>query len=238
MIRRSRAGLKRLFAPCMTMLIVLLWPLQVHTAESVCYGTPGKGRLEGAVRIPEAGANFVPYSSLGVGLGRTYVHAKVERVTADAYSTLAKRKPGKIFMYGESGWASGGRIKPHRTHQNGLSVDFMVPVVDATGKSVPLPAGPGNKFGYGIEFDDSGRYDGLSMDFDAIAAHLYELHVAAKRNGISISRVIFEHAYIPKLHATEHGAFIKQHITFMKGQAWVRHDEHYHVDFSTPCKPL
>ena len=24
---------------------------------------------------------------------------------------------------------------------------------------------------------------------------------------------------------------------FMKGKPWVRHDEHYHVDFAAPCKP-
>lgn len=23
----------------------------------------------------------------------------------------------------------------------------------------------------------------------------------------------------------------------MKGRPWVRHDEHYHVDFALPCKP-
>jgi len=27
-------------------------------------------------------------------------------------------------------------------------------------------------------------------------------------------------------------------LNFMKGEAWVRHDEHYHVDFAVPCKPL
>ena len=24
---------------------------------------------------------------------------------------------------------------------------------------------------------------------------------------------------------------------FMQGAAWVRHDEHYHVDFAVPSKP-
>jgi penicillin-insensitive murein DD-endopeptidase len=29
---------------------------------------------------------------------------------------------------------------------------------------------------------------------------------------------------------------LKANIKFMQGKAWIRHDEHYHVDFSFPCK--
>jgi penicillin-insensitive murein endopeptidase len=219
-------------------LFFLAFPIWANAAESVCYGTPSKGRIEGAVKIPESGSNFVPYSSLGVGLGRTYVHSKVERVITVAYAVLAQSQPGKIFMYGESGWASGGRIKPHRTHQNGLAVDFMVPVLNAQGKSVLLPAGPSNKFGYSIEFNAAAHYNDLSIDFEAIAEHLYAIHTAAQQNGVGVSRVIFDPAYIQKLYATQRGVFIKQHIKFMQGKAWVRHDEHYHIDFSVPCEPL
>jgi penicillin-insensitive murein endopeptidase len=31
---------------------------------------------------------------------------------------------------------------------------------------------------------------------------------------------------------------LKQNLRFMKNKPWVRHDEHYHVDFAVPCKPL
>lgn len=190
------------------------------------------------MRIPESGANFQPYSSLGVTLGRTYVHSKVARVIGDAYATLRETAPEKIFVYGESGWREGGRIKPHRTHQNGLAVDFMVPVLDSEGRSVPLPCNAFNKFGYDIEFDNNGQYEQLTIDFEAVAEHLHALHSAANENGVGVARVIIEPKYIAKLHKTKHGAFIKQHIKFMDGQAWIRHDEHYHVDFSITCKPL
>jgi penicillin-insensitive murein DD-endopeptidase len=105
--------------------------------------------------------------------------------------------PDKVYVYGESGWREGGRIKPHRTHQNGTAVDFMVPVLDRSGKSIPLPTGIMNKFGYAIEFDAQARYGELRIDFDAVAEHLYALHQAAQGNGIGIARVIFEKAYIP-----------------------------------------
>jgi penicillin-insensitive murein DD-endopeptidase len=142
------------------------------------------------------------------------------------------------YVYGESGWSSGGRIKPHRTHQNGLAVDFMVPVRDAKGKSVVLPSGVTNKFGYSVEFDSSARFEELTIDFEAVSEHLYALQSAAKAKGIGVERVIFDPAFLPKLYRTKRGEFIKSNINFMKSQAWVRHDEHYHVDFSVPCKPV
>jgi penicillin-insensitive murein endopeptidase len=207
-------------------------------ADSTCFGTAAQGRLEGGVPIPESGPNFRPYSTLGVTMGRTYVHAKVAAVMQRAYGALAAAAPGKVFVYGESGWAKGGRIKPHRTHQNGTAVDLMVPVLDAQGHSVPLPTSAANKFGYGFEFDAQGRVENLRIDFDAVAEHLYALDAAAKAEGITVERVIFEKAYIPKLYATKRGAWIRQNVRFMQAEPWIRHDEHYHVDFGIACKPL
>ncbi len=223
-----------------TLLLALLAlsPAAVAAAESICYGTPSNGRLEHGVQLPESGTNFEPYSSVGVSLGRTYVHSKVAEVISAAYSSLARSAPGVQFVYGESGWEHGGRIRPHRTHQNGLAVDFMVPVRDAKGRSVALPSAMTNQFGYGIEFDSRARFDGLTIDFEAIAEHLYALHQAARTAGIGVKRVIFDPAFVPRLYKTRRGDFIKTNIPFMKGQAWVRHDEHYHVDFSVSCRPM
>jgi penicillin-insensitive murein DD-endopeptidase len=170
-------------------------------------------------------------------LGRTYVHSKVAAVIEAAYKSLVASAPGKQFLYGESGWRNGGRIKPHKTHQNGLAVDFMVPVLNSDQKSVPLPTGITNKFGYDIEFDSQARYEDLTIDFEAIAERLYALHQASSAAGIDISRVIFDRDYLPQLYATRRGRFVKDSITFMTGKPWIRHDEHYHVDFSVPCKP-
>ena len=102
---------------------------------------------------------------------------------------------------------------------------------------MPLPTGPLNRFGYAIEFDASARHEDLTIDFEAIAAHLIALHEASERNGIGISRVIFDRDFLPKLYATPRGSFVKQSIPFMKGEPWIRHDEHYHVDFAVPCRP-
>jgi penicillin-insensitive murein endopeptidase len=166
------------------------------------------------------------------------VHSKVREVVLAAYAALQTTAPSKVFVYGETGWKSGGRFRPHRTHQNGLSVDFFVPVTDANGKSVPLPTGVGNKWGYSIEFGANAKYGEYSIDFEALAEHLYQLHSAAKANDVGISLVILDPPFLPKLFAAARGRYLEQNLPFMRGKSWWRHDEHYHVDFSVPCKPI
>jgi len=206
--------------------------------ESVCRGTTARGALEGGCELPGSGANFTAYSLLGRLLGRTYVHCTVAEVVAEAYAAMAKRHPDVRFVYGETGLAEGGPFKPHRTHQNGLSVDLFVPVRDRDGESVPLPTHVLNKWGYDVEFDANGRHDDLQIDFEAMAAHLLELLRAARAHGIAIGRVIFDPQLQPFLHRTAAWPEIAGQIRFSTRPAWVRHDEHYHVDFDIPCQPL
>lgn len=210
----------------------------VQARESICYGNASKGRLEGGVALPLKGNNFYSYSDFASLLDRNYVHSRVAEVVLDAYRAVADVQPRLVFVYGESGQAQGGPFPPHRTHQNGLSVDFMVPVRDASGESVPLPTQPWNKYGYGIEFDRKGRFGEYRIDFEAMALHLEALHRAARRRGIGIERVIFDPAYLPSLFATSRGDYLQANIPFMMRPAWVRHDEHYHVDFSLACRPF
>lgn len=219
-------------------LTFLSWGSSTLAAESICYGTVGNGRLQNAVPLPSSGDNFSPYSSAAHLLGRTYVHSKVAEVVVASYAALAKNAPGKVFVYGESGWASGGRFRPHHTHQNGLSVDFMVPVVDRTGRSVPLPTGIGNKWGYAIEFDADARFGQYRIDFEALAEHLHQLHTTARAHSIGIALVIFDPPYLGRLFATARGRYLEQNLKFLRGKSWWRHDEHYHVDFDVPCEPM
>jgi penicillin-insensitive murein DD-endopeptidase len=224
------------FAPIVLLLVASC--SGVFAQESQCFGTVGKGRIERSVALPESGKNFVSYSSVGVVVGRTHVHSKVAEVVLAAYAALATEHPTVTYMYGETGWPSGGRIRPHRTHQNGLSVDFFVPVRNDKGKSVHLPTNVTNKFGYGIDFNAAGTFEGYSIDFPAIGEHIYQLTKAAEARGVGIALVIFDPTYIPKLLATPRGNYLRTRLNFMKGTPWVRHDEHYHIDFAVACKPL
>ena len=205
---------------------------------SQCYGSVSKGRLEGGVQLPASGGNFVAYSALGTAAGRTYVHAQVADVIAASYAALRLQSADTRYVYGETGLQLGGRFAPHRTHQNGLSVDFFVPVRNAAGQSVALPTNPTNRLGYDIEFNAQGQFGEYTIDFAALAEHLAQLHLAAKVRGVGVALVIIEPAFLPKLYATPRGAYLQKNLTFMKGKPWVRHDEHYHVDFLVACKKL
>jgi penicillin-insensitive murein endopeptidase len=203
---------------------------------SVCHGTTSNGSLENGWKLPRKGPNFLSYSSLGGLLGRTYVHSTVHAIVLDAYKALLELSPEVIFIYGETGYKDGGELKPHKTHRNGLSVDFMVPIRNTERRSVPLPSSAGNRWGYDIEFDDSGAFGGFVVDFEAISQHLYQLDLAAKRHSVAVWRVIFAPELQVHLQSTTQWPYLSKHVEFSKKRSWVRHDEHYHVDFAVPCQ--
>jgi penicillin-insensitive murein endopeptidase len=108
----------------------------------------------------------------------------------------------------------------------------MVPLRDAaSGAPVRFPASVFNGFGYGLDFDQRGRRDDLQIDFEIVARHLAALDEAARRHGLVVAKVILAPEYLPLLWATPTGATLKGRLPFMQTPAWVRHDEHYHVDF-------
>jgi len=214
---------------------LLLLPVYAYAESSTCYGTTSNGRLEAGLQLPGSGSNYESYSTLVVLLGRTYVHSTVMNIILNAYKNLETEQPGKQFKYAETGFRQGGKFKPHKTHQNGLSVDFMVPVLNADGKSVHLPTHLFNRFGYNIEFDKKGNYNNLKIDFDALAAHIVQLHKEAKKQGHDLWRVIFDPELQPLLFKTKYADYLKNNVTFSSKHSWVRHDEHYHVDFLIPC---
>jgi penicillin-insensitive murein DD-endopeptidase len=225
-------------APPVVFSLLLLTLCVPALSQSVCYGTASHGNLEGAVQLPRDGVNFGAYSDAGIALGRTYLHSKVAEIVVMAYSDVAKAAPDIKYVYGETGWKEGGSFRPHRTHQNGLSIDFFVPVRDGAGRPATLPRSVTNKFGYDIEFDARGKFRDYTIDFDAMAEHLYALDLAAKKQQAPIKQVIFDPPYLPRLFSTKRGAYLKANVKFMPVRAWVRHDEHYHVDFEIACKPL
>lgn len=224
--------------PRYAVLILAMISAPAWPAESTCYGTTKNGYLENGVQLPGEGKNFVSYGSLPEFAGRTYVHSKVRDVVVDAYKMLEAEHPDKVFKYAETGFKEGGWFKPHKTHRNGLSVDFIVPVMDEEGRSVHLPTHALNKYGYAIEFDARGRYDHYRIDYEALAAHLVALHKTAAQHGIGIWRVIFDPKLVSNLYKTRYGSYIKKHIEIPDKESWVRHDEHYHVDFDVECKPM
>ena len=205
--------------------------------ESKCYGTTNNGRLEDSVKLPEEGHNYRAYSKLASIFRRTYVHSKVKAIILGAYEDLETSTPDIVYVFGETGWPSGGRFKPHKTHQNGLSVDFMVPLIDEAGKPVQIKTNALNKYGYNIEFDAEGKDGKTRIDYESMASHIYSLHLAALSYEANISRIYFHPELQKYLFDTKHGKYLKENIKFSTKPSWVRHDDHYHVDFDVKCKP-
>ncbi len=103
-------------------------------------------------------------------------------------------------------------------------------------QSVYFPSDLSNKCGYGVEFGSNGKYGDYRIDYEAIALHLVQLHKESLKQGINIRRVIFAPEFHTRLYQTSQGKYLQENLIFMKNKAWVRHDEHYHVDFKVKCK--
>ena len=190
-----------------TLFIIVALPGLCNAIESICYGSTSNGSLENGVKLPASGNNFKSYSRAAIIAGRTYVHSEVKQIVVSAYRTLEESHPDKVFKYAETGRKNGGLFKPHKTHQNGLSVDFMTPMKNKAGESVRLPTHALNRLGYDIELDVNNEYKGLSIDYVALAAHIAELHKQAKAHGHDLWRVILAPELQPPLFKTQYGTY-------------------------------
>lgn len=207
-------------------------------AESTCYGTTSNGRIEDAVQLPLSGKNYRAYGDLPVSMGRTWVHSQVHDILLAAYKELENRFPNTTFIYGEIGLENGGPFNPHKTHQNGLSVDLMVPIIDMRDGPTEMSTHIFNRYGYDNDYDSNGRDGDEHIDFDALGALILALQNAAEAQEVTLWRVIFAPDLQDELYATRFGEEIRRRITIPTKRSWVRHDDHIHVDFEIPCKPL
>lgn len=204
-------------------------------SPSRCRGHNALGSLEGGRRLAYSGENFRAYSLFGFATGRTFMHSSVRDAVRDSYAELARSHGDLRFIYAEGSWPWGRALWPHYTHRNGTAVDFHVPVRTTDGQVDWMPTSVLSLFGYAVDFDRTGSSGSQTIDFEAMALHLLALDRAARARGIPISRVIFDVELQPRLFATRAGAQLRGRLAFNARQAWVRHDEHYHVEFRVAC---
>jgi penicillin-insensitive murein endopeptidase len=95
-----------------------------------------------------------------------------------------------------------------------------------------MPTTAWNKFGYSLEFDVTGNGDGLTIDFESVAELIVELDRRGRQNGLTVDLVIVAPEYVDRILGAKHASGIEELSSrFMRRPAWVRHDEHLHVDF-------
>lgn len=202
----------------------------LSNGPSVCHGTTRDGWLDNGVPVTGGGVAR-PYCWVCTRALRTYGFDRAVEAVDLAYGNMGTAHPQTAWVYGESGFPWGGRFRPHRTHRNGLSFDLMVPLADGAS----LPANPTNRFGYDEHFDADGRGRAGRIDFAAMADHLAALDQSTRGKGGRIARVIFAPDLQDDLFSAPGSGEIR-HLTFSTRPSWVRHDNHYHVDFDFPCQ--
>jgi penicillin-insensitive murein endopeptidase len=229
---------KLFFLTLTALLLCLAVPELLHRNEgkSRTTGTVGKGKLENAWLVPYFGKNYRYFSPLSYYvLNRGYVHHRVHHTILAAYKTCETSCPDTRFRLMECAHPGGGKMWPHRTHQAGLSADFMVPKL-RKGRPLRILDHLG-VWHYALAFDDKGQLSSRTIiDFETIARHILALDEAARANGLRIKKVIMKIDLKDDFFATPSGNKVKgRGIYFARSLPKLvddLHDDHYHVDFA------
>lgn len=224
---------------CLVAAIVVAAPhlLYRNRGESTSRGTVGNGSMANSHLLRYRAGNASYFSPVSYFLmGNCYVHSRLYRTLEDTYAECKNTCQGYQFRVMECSGKMGGKLTLHKTHQNGLSVDFMVPKVKYGRQSQMF-----DRIGlwhYLLEFDEEGRLEldqNIRIDFETLGKHILALDDASKANGLFIKKVILKINLKDDLFQTVPGREIRRRgISFAKSlpPAVDRlHDDHYHVDF-------
>ncbi len=207
------------------------------TGTSASIGTVSKGSLKNGRRFPYKGENFRYFSPMSFTFfNRAWVHSDVLDITLEAYQECQKTCPDRRFLLMECSRKKGGKMKPHRTHQNGTSIDFGSPLMK-NGKPIKRDHKLGI-FHYTMRFNENGvlkSNKNVQIDFETMGKHILSLEKAARKRGMYVKKVILKINLKDDLFKTTSGKIIKQNgIYFAQKLPKLIdnvHDDHYHVDF-------
>lgn len=203
---------------------------------STTQGSVSNGKLKNGKLLPYYGENYTYFDKESYLSSRGFTSELVKNIVTDAYSELKHLHPERKFYLMEMSNKEGGEIAPHRTHQNGLSVDFMMPKLRNGKPDYSLDTL--GRMHYLLEFNDNGEYEedtNIKIDFDLIAEHILLLDQLARKRGSKIEKVIIKVEYKDELFITPNGKKLKESgIYVVQGLSSLinrLHDDHYHVDF-------
>lgn len=207
-----------------------------NNGKSVSKGSVSSGSLIHGKLFPYRGDNFIYFDRESYLEGRAFLHEAVRDIILEVYDTLKYQTPTRFYNIMECSNEHGGDLFPHRTHQNGLSVDFMMPLLKNGKPYYGLDTIGINH--YYLNFNDSGAYandPSIKIDFNLIAKHILLLDKTARKYNMAISKVIIKIELKDELFSTPYGKLLeKSGIYVVKGLSPLinsLHDEHYHIDF-------
>lgn len=211
---------------------------QKHASDSlssISHGKVSEGSLEHGKLVPYFGKNYSYFDTTSYFSGRGFLHEEVLSIMLNTYKTL-ENKTNRFFRVMECANKKGGKLYPHRTHQNGTSIDFMMPLNKNQKPYYGLDSTGVNH--YWLTFGDNGKYSedkSVEIDFEMIAQHILLLDKEARELGWKIKKVIIKIELKDELYATPSGKKLKaKGIYVVQGLSKMinaLHDEHYHVDF-------
>lgn len=214
----------------------LFYQKNLSTKESESKGSVSDGSLINGHIFPPIGDNFKYFDDDSYLEARAFTNEKVLNSILLSYHYLDSLYPGRKFYTMELSNKDGGKMFPHRTHQNGMSCDFMMPKIKDEKPYYGLDTI--GKEHYFLSFSDLGEYSSdpsISVDFDLIAHHVLLLDNTAKKYGLRIKKVIIKTEYKPHLFDTYYGKKLKESGIYVVQKLTpiinALHDDHYHVDF-------
>ena len=205
------------------------------TLKSISHGKVSDGSIEHSKLVPYFGKNYSYFDTTSYFSGRAFLHEDVLKIALNAYKKL-ENYSDRHYRIMECSNKKGGKLFPHRTHQNGTSIDFMMPLLKEGKPFYELDSiGVSH---YWLTFDEQGKYsedNSVEIDFETIAKHILTLNEEANKIGWKIKKVIIKIELKDELYATPSGKKIKQEgIYVVQGLSKIinaLHDEHYHIDF-------
>lgn len=204
--------------------------------ESASLGSVSNGSLKNGKLVPFYGSNYSYFDETSYLSGRAFLNSKVLTTVINGYNELSIQKPERLFKIMECSHEHGGKLWPHRTHQNGLSVDFMMPKLKNNKPYYGLDSIGTNH--YWLTFNDKGQYEkdtSITIDFELIAQHILILQKEAKKNNLKISKVIIKVEMKNELFRGPFGQQLKESgiyiVKSLTPTINALHDEHYHIDF-------
>lgn len=203
---------------------------------SIIHGTEGAGSLEHGKLFPFSGSNFRYFDTISYLEGHAFMSDKMLNTLLASYKELEQSVHGRQFSCMESGLRNGGPIPGHRTHQCGLSVDLMAPLVKDSLPYYGLDAMGG--WHYGLQFDDRGRLmqdSTITIDFNLIALQILSLDKQARKNGMHVKKVILKLELKDDFYKTPAGKKVRSKGIYLAMNLPPavnnQHDDHFHVDF-------
>jgi penicillin-insensitive murein endopeptidase len=208
---------------------------------STSIGLPAEGRLKGAVAFPK--------QAPGVRLNPRRLNPESYYATVETVQAILKAAavvqgelsspPGCELTVNDLGFAEGGPISHHGSHQAGRDLDVLFYLLDLEGNPRPAKGVPLNTKGRGTDYDDlADPSDDVPVKLDVRRTWRF-LQALAEDEQSLIQRIfVAEHIrtllmdHATKIRAPRAARELVGHLTCQPGTP---HDDHLHLRFF--CSP-